>query len=265
MHPIASEYAFVPRRLPFAQPLMPTSRFFCPYPLSPHTRIALPESIAHHALRVLRLRQDEVIVLFDGSGGEYPGVLHIEGKAAYAELGQHDPRDAEPAGALTLVQGLPSGDKMDWIVEKAVELGVRRLAPVAAQRSVLQLTGARLEKRLAHWRRISVSASEQCGRNRIMQVDDPVTLEQWLARPSTGLRALCHPEAGRAYADTLRSHAGLLDLSLLVGPEGGWTEAEFDSAIRGGAQAVTFGPRVLRTETAGLALVSAATALLGWN
>ena len=108
---------------------------------SPGARIALPDALAHHALRVLRLRAGEAIVLFDGKGGEYPAVLETEGKTGYAQLGPFNPREAEPAGRITLVQGLPSGDKMDWVIEKAVELGAVRVVPVAAQRSVLQLTG----------------------------------------------------------------------------------------------------------------------------
>lgn len=244
---------------------MPLSRFFCPFALSAHARIELPDAIAHHAVRVLRLRQGEKIVLFDGNGGEYPATLHIEGKAAYAELGAHDPRTAELAGAITLVQGLPSGDKMDWIVEKAVELGAHRLVPIAAQRSVVQLAGARQEKRIAHWRRISASASEQCGRNRVMGVDEPALLEHWLAKPPAGLRVLCHPEAGMTLPHALQAAGNIRELSLLVGPEGGWSEAELAAARASGVQAVRFGPRVLRTETAGLALIAAATALLGWN
>jgi 16S rRNA (uracil1498-N3)-methyltransferase len=244
---------------------MPSPRFYCPFALSPHARIELPEAIAHHAVRVLRLRAGTALVLFDGTGGEYPAVLQVEGKAAYAELGAHDLREAELDGGITLVQGLPSGDKMDWIVEKAVELGVRRLVPIAAQRSVLQLTGARQEKRMAHWRRISTAASEQCGRNRIMHVDDVLPLERWLATPATGLRALCHPEGGMPLAQALQHAGGVHDLCFLVGPEGGWSDTELAAARAGGALAMTFGPRVLRTETAGLALAAAATALLAWN
>ncbi|OZI32499.1 16S rRNA (uracil(1498)-N(3))-methyltransferase [Bordetella genomosp. 10] len=243
---------------------MPMPRFFVDLPLAAHSRIALPEAAAHHAVRVLRLRDGDSLSLFNGEGGEYPGVLHVDGRAAAVELGAFDPREAELAGAITLVQGLPSGDKMDWIVEKAVELGVRTIVPIAARRSVLQLSGARQDKRLAHWRRVAVSASEQCGRNRLLHVAEPVTLEQWLAQPAAGLRVLCHPEDGQPYADTLRAAGEARALDLLVGPEGGWDDAELAAARRAGARAVTFGPRILRTETAGLALAAAAAAVLDW-
>ena len=106
---------------------MSVPRFFCDAPLSAGTRIALPDALAHHALRVLRLRAGESVVLFNGQGGEYPATLDVDGKAGFAQLGAFDPREAELAGRITLVQGLPSGDKMDWVVEKAVELGAARV------------------------------------------------------------------------------------------------------------------------------------------
>lgn len=243
---------------------MSAPRFFCDAPLSAGARIALPEALAHHAIRVLRLRAGEPMVLFNGQGGEYPAVLEIEGKTGFAQLGAFDPREAELAGRITLVQGLPAGDKMDWVVGKAVELGAARVCPIAAQRSVLQLAGPRLEKRVAHWQRIAQSAAEQCGRNRLMAVEAPMALADWLARPADGLRLLCHPQADTDLASLLGATPGLASLTLLVGPEGGWSDQELALAREAGVQAVRFGPRVLRTETAGLALISAAGALLGW-
>jgi 16S rRNA (uracil1498-N3)-methyltransferase len=248
-------------------PSMPTiPRFHCSCTLGPQARVELPEAIAHHAVRVLRLRDGADVVLFDGRGGEYPAVLEVAGKSAYARLGEQRMREAELAGAITLVQGLPGGDKMDWIVEKAVELGACRVAPIQADRSVAQLSGARLDKRMAHWRRISVAASEQCGRNRIMEVDEPCSLRQWLAGSdmASSLTLLCHPEADDDLAGALRAAGRLDSVRLLIGPEGGWSDNELDDAARAGLRQVRYGPRVLRTETAGLALISACTALLGW-
>lgn len=244
---------------------MPTPRFHCPFALSAHARIELPDAIAHHAVRVLRLRDGDALVLFDGQGGEYPATLRVAGKTAHAELGARDAREAELAGSITLVQGLPSGDKMDWIVEKAVELGVQRLVPVAAQRSVLQLNGDRQDKRLAHWRRIAAAASEQCGRNRLMCIEPVTTLTNWLTTSSAEPRLLCHPEDGASLKPSLEPARRAGAVALLVGPEGGWTDAERDASRAAGATPVSFGTRVLRTETAGLALVAAATALLEWD
>lgn len=243
---------------------MSSPRFYCAEPLAPETTLPLPDALAHYAVRVLRLKDQSDIVLFDGRGGEYPAVLQIEGKRARAHIGAHRTREAELGGHITLVQGLPSGDKMDWIVEKAVELGVQRIVPIAADRSVLQLTGERREKRLAHWRRVVESAAEQCGRNRLPGIDAPLTLDKWLATPAQGLRLMCHPAAEFDLAQALApapSH-----VTLIVGPEGGWSDAELGQAGAPASQvtSVRWGARVMRTETAGLALTAATTALLRW-
>lgn len=240
---------------------MSTPRFFCPTPLQADSRLALPESLAHHAVRVLRLPAGAAITLFDGLGGQYPAVLQVQGRTAWADVGSHETVDCELRGRLTLIQGIASGDKMDWVVEKAVELGVSALMPVAADRSVLRLSGPRLEKRLTHWRAIVQAASEQSGRNRLMQVLDPAPLRDHLAALS-GPSLFCHPDGDMDFAQALR---GTQDcLNLLVGPEGGWSPEELTLAGHHGLQGVRFGPRVLRTETAGLAMAAAATALLGW-
>lgn len=240
-------------------------RLYCPTPLVAGARLLLPDTLAHH-VRVLRLRDGETLSLFDGLGGEYSAVLQFEGKSAWAQVGGLDPREAELPGRITLVQGLPGGDKMDWIAEKAVELGAAALAPIRARRSVVQLSEERTAKRMAHWQRIAQAAAEQCGRNRLMAVEAPLTLENWLARPAAGLRLLCHPDAGATLDQALAPLAGRAgaEISLLVGPEGGWSDEELEAARRAGVQAVRFGPRVLRTETAGLALMAAVSALLGW-
>ena len=247
---------------------MSLPRFFCDSPLAAGAHLVLPDALAHHAVRVLRLKDGASIALFNGQGGEYPATLNVEGKSAWAQLGDFNPREAELAGSITLVQGLPSGDKMDWVIEKAVELGASRVTPIAAQRSVLQLSGPRLDKRVAHWSRIAQSAAEQCGRNRLMPVDTPMTLRDWLARPAVGLRLLCHPDAIETLAEALNAisdqNTSRPSLSLLVGPEGGWSDSELALAAQHDVQSIRFGPRVLRTETAGLALISAVTALLEW-
>ena len=246
---------------------MPSPRFYCSEPLAAHQTRTLPESLAHH-VRVLRLATGSQIVLFDGRGGQYSAILDFKGKIAVATLADHQPIEAELAGQITLLQGLPSGDKMDWVIEKAVELGVTRIIPIAAQRSVLQLTGPRLEKRMLHWNKIIESASEQCGRNRLLQIETPMSLEKALIAYQTANRLLCDPEAIEPFNAWLASpHANLSvtpSLTLIVGPEGGWSQQELDCARRQNVQSVKFGTRVLRTETAALAMVAAATAVLGW-
>jgi len=246
---------------------MSIPRFFVPLPLQPGATLVLPETVAHHALRVLRLPVGSPIVLFNGEGGAWQATLAAQGKQALAELTAFDPRDTELPGRVTLVQGIATGDKMDWIVEKAVELGAHTVAPIAAQRSVLRLSGERLEKRIQHWQRVAQAACEQCGRNRLPVVRAPVTLAQWLADPANaeGLRLMCHPDASDTLAGALPARPTAAALTLLVGPEGGWSDEELELAGRHEVRRVRFGARVLRTETAGVALLAATGALLGWQ
>lgn len=244
---------------------MATPRFFCCSPLAPQTTVELPADLAHHAIRVLRLKPGTGITLFDGRGGEYPARLLVEGKKAYAVTGDHAAIEAELPGNITLVQGMAGGDKMDWIIEKAVELGAKRLVPVAARKSVLQLSGDRLAKRLVHWRRIAQAASEQSGRNRIMLVDEPMSLQACLTDMAQAARAaiFCDPDGPQTLTQALAQSPG--DLTLLVGPEGGWSVQELELVKEHGLTPVRFGNRVLRTETAGLALIAAVCALRGWE
>ncbi|MFA5598358.1 MAG: 16S rRNA (uracil(1498)-N(3))-methyltransferase [Pusillimonas sp.] len=244
---------------------MSSPRFYCPSPLSANQTLPLPDALTHHAVRVLRLKNNTPIVLFDGSGGQYDAILDIDGKQACAHLGDKNPVERELPGTITLVQGLASGDKMDWIIEKAVELGVHRIVPIAARRSVLQLSGPRLEKRLQHWEKIVKSASEQCGRNRLAQINTPVSLAEFLNQGTPDTKALlCHPEANLSLAQAI-SGTTCQNLTILIGPEGGWSDDELAIAEKKGATRITFGSRVLRTETAGVAMVAAISALKGWN
>jgi len=246
---------------------MADPRFYCPAPLSERLTIELPESVAHH-IRVRRLAPGSRIVLFDGRGGEMPATIDFKGKIAIASLLDLQPVEHELSGELCLFQGLPAGDKMDWVIEKAVELGVSRVVPISAQRSILKLSGPRLEKRLAHWQGIVESASEQCGRNRLMQISPPQALQGALAMPTIGDRLMCDPGANEDLETHLTDPSTKAQsdraLTLLVGPEGGWSPEELSVCARNGALPIRFGTRILRTETAGLALAAAATALLRW-
>jgi len=242
---------------------MTNPRFFCPIPIMAGQTIDLPEEIAHH-VRVLRLATDSQIVLFDGRGGEIPARLGFEGKRAIATLGELQDREAELLGEITVLQGIPSGDKMDWVIEKCVEVGVNRVVPIQAQRSVLQLSGARLDKRLQHWRRVAQAASEQCGRNRLMEVCEPVTLKQAISTDNQKLRLCCDPDAKDSLSDVLEARSAVQAIELLIGPEGGWSPTETVMAMECHAVAVRYGLRILRTETAAIALASAVSALMRW-
>jgi len=235
-------------------------RFYCPSRLSTGHTIELPTAVAHH-LHVLRMQPGEALTLFDGNGGQYAAQLaEIGKKRASATVVAFEDVEKELPYAVTLAQGLPEGSKMDWIIEKAVELGVAAIAPLAARRSVVRLSGERAEKRHAHWQGVIEAASEQCGRNRLAQLAPVADLGRWLEAPAPAAapRILLSPRADSSLAHWAQA-AGPQAVTLMVGPEGGFTLEEEDAAVAAGARMLSIGPRVLRTETAALA----ALALLG--
>ncbi|MDX5445333.1 MAG: 16S rRNA (uracil(1498)-N(3))-methyltransferase [Zoogloeaceae bacterium] len=237
------------------------SRFFFPEPLPQGDCFELPDALAHHAVRVLRLSAGERIVLFDGFGGEVEAVLEGQGKRWSARLVERRATERESPLQIVLVQALASADKMDWVVQKAVELGVSGVIPVRAARSVLKLTGERADKRVAHWREVAVSACEQSGRNRVPDVARIADLRDYLAQTRGGpQRLILDPVGGRRLADIGRPQAAC---HVLIGPEGGWSDDELAACRAAGCEGVTLGPRVLRTETAGLAALAALQALWG--
>jgi 16S rRNA (uracil1498-N3)-methyltransferase len=240
---------------------MNSPRFYCREALSPGAHVELPEPVARHAVRVLRLPPGAPLVLFDGRGGEYPAhIERIERDRVYAELGAWQDIERESSLAVTLVQALQAGDKMDFTIQKAVELGVRDIVPVESRRSVLRLSGERAAKRVAHWQGVVAAACEQCGRNQVPLVAPLEKLENWLARPAGGaLRLMLAPDAGQTLVDI----APTGEVQLLIGAEGGLDPQEMIAAESAGFQAVRLGPRVLRTETAGLAALAALQALWG--
>jgi 16S rRNA (uracil1498-N3)-methyltransferase len=237
-------------------------RFYCPQPLIEGAIIDLPETVARH-LAVLRMAPGDPLELFNGSGGVYRATLaSLDKKRAAAAIAGFDAVDVELPFSLALAQGLPEGSKMDWIVEKAVELGVAGIQPLAAQRSVVRLSGERADKRLAHWEAVVVAASEQCGRTRLAQVAPVADFNRWVQAPSPARRILLSPRATQSLAAWAGSSAPH-DVCIMIGPEGGFSGEEEDLALANGALALSMGPRVLRTETAGLAAIAALAALWG--
>jgi len=238
-------------------------RFYCPQPLVPGSVVDLPDAVAHH-LHVVRQQAGDELVLFNGDGGQARArLVEIGKRRASAEVLALDAVDVELPFRVTLAQGLPEGSKMDWIVEKAVELGAATIVPLAAQRSVVRLSGERADKRLAHWQGVVVSASEQCGRNRLADVAPVQDFNRWLGQDADGgVRILLSPRADASLAQWARATPAR-DVTLLVGPEGGFTDQEEDAARAAGALALSMGPRVLRTETAGLAALAILAA--GWG
>jgi len=235
-------------------------RIFVAAELRPQASLELPEAAAHHAARVLRLREGEAVVLFDGRGGEYAATLSMPGRGrVLAATGERrDPARESPL-AVTLVQAVSSSDKMDFTIQKAVELGVAAIQPVFSARSVVRLSGEREAKKLAHWRRIAIAACEQCGRNRIPEVREPVALDRYAAPAGdAGAKILLSPSGAGRLADLARG-----PLTLAAGPEGGFNGEEEQRLLRAGFAAVRLGPRILRTETAALAALAALNALAG--
>jgi 16S rRNA (uracil1498-N3)-methyltransferase len=240
----------------------PMPRFFCDQPLAIGAVFDLPPALAHH-VQVLRLAPGALITLFNGTGGEFTAWIGtMERKTVSVEIKAFSPREAELPYAITLAQALPEGAKMDWIVEKAVELGATAFHPLAAQRCVVRLAGDRAEKRVQHWRAIAVSASEQSGRNRVMPVADMDAFNRYASQQDLHLRILLTPDAEDSLSHWAR-HQPPQSVSLMIGPEGGFSPDEQAHAIAHGVLALSMGPRVLRTETAGLAALAALNAIWG--
>lgn len=236
-------------------------RFYCREALSPGAHIELPEPVARHAVRVLRLPPGAAITLFDGRGGEYEArIERIEKDRVMASLGSWQEIERESPLTVTLVQAVQAGEKMDFTIQKSVELGVKEFIPVDSRRSVTRLSGDRAAKRVAHWQGVAASACEQCGRNQVPLVTPLEKLENWLARPAHGaMRLMLAPDAAGTLADIKPSGP----IQLLIGAEGGLDPQEVIAAQQAGFVGVRMGPRILRTETAGLAALAAMQTLWG--
>lgn len=241
--------------------MMISPRFFCPDGLASGVSLRLPGNAARHAARVLRLGVGAPVALFDGRGGEYAATIAAVRKDdVVAEVGAWHDRECESLLQIRLVQALQAGEKMDLTVQKAVELGVAAIQPVSGRRSVVRLDGERAQRRVEHWRGVVVAACEQCGRNRVPPVGELEPLDRWLAKPAeVPLRLMLSPAASL----TLDALPQARSLELLVGAEGGLDPQEIAAAEAAGFVGVRLGPRVLRTETAGLTALAAIQMLWG--
>jgi len=241
---------------------MRTTRVFVDLPLREGARIALPEDAANHLVRVLRMQEGDACVLFNGDGRDVPATLRAANKRGVeAELGAPVAVDHESPLRIALVQGVARGEKMDWILQKATELGVASVFPVQSDRSEVKLEGDRATKRLAHWRSVVVSGCEQSGRARVPDVAPAQSLQALVAGGLPSMRRfLLDPEAPYAIA-TVPAIEG--DCVLAVGPEGGWSPRDRQVLQAAGFEGLRLGPRILRTETAGIAAIAALQARFG--
>lgn len=242
---------------------MSAPRFYCPPPLPLSTNFELPAAAAHHASRVLRLRVNDAVQIFDGIGNALDATINqISGKRVILGNLQTCMAQASSGLHIVLAQAMCTSDKMDWIVQKATELGVAEILPVQTQRSVAKLSGARAEKRAEHWRSVAISACEQCGRNTLPQIHAPQELEAWLLsmRNMPGSKFILLPGGATQLQVQPKPQ---ISATLLIGPEGGFNTDEANVALQMGFAPILLGPRVLRTETAAIAGISALQTLWG--
>ena len=237
---------------------MRLSRFFIDAPLSLGQH-ELPETQAHYIGRVLRHAAGDAVQLFDGSGQEYRGeLIEVGKKSVRVELTEQFSGLDESPLRVHLGQGLSRGERMDWAIQKATELGAAEITPIVSERCEVRLKDERADKRMSHWRQVAISACEQCGRSVLPQIHPPLLLADWLKQVDAELKLVLHP-----VAEPLQSHAKPGTLAFLIGPEGGLSEVEVQQATGAGFHPARLGPRVLRTETAPVVALAVAQQLWG--
>lgn len=228
-------------------------RIYTAQALQANTVVELEPGPSQHLSRVLRLKPGDGLILFDGSGGQYPATISELGKkSVLATTAAFDPVERESGLHLELGIAVSRGERMDWVVQKATELGVSRIVPLRSERTELRLNPERADKKLRHWQQIAVSACEQCGRNRLPDIQPLQDLLDWAPGVQAECRLVLHHRAGSA-PDSGPAPASV---ALLVGPEGGLSAAEIAAAEQAGFSSLQLGPRVLRTETAPLAAIA---------
>lgn len=240
---------------------MRVSRVFAEVPVGGRAQLELTGTAANHIARVLRLRVGDALILFDAAGGEHAATVEAFSRdAVRVAVGEYSEVNRESPLHVTLAQGVSRGERMDVVMQKATELGVKRIVPVLAERTLVRLNDAQAANRLRHWRAIAVAACEQCGRNQLPEITPPMTLQQFLvsAYPA-GLRLVLSPSGGLRARDLPASAAA----TLLIGPEGGLSDAEQSAALAAQFLGLRLGPRILRTETAALAALAVIQQQLG--
>lgn len=221
--------------------------------LSPNSEIQLEQKVAHHLIHVLRLSIGNQFIIFNGEGGEYLAEIQsISKKTVTVHINKFIEKDIESSLKIHLAQGIPRGEKMDFILQKAVELGIDEFTPLFTQRCNVKLASERIEKRMQHWQGVIIAACEQSGRTYIPRLNTPTPYQQWLATCSFGF--VLHPHAHSKLSQLTRPNG---KIAIVIGPEGGLSEDEVAQAEKKGFHRLCLGPRILRTETAPLAAITA--------
>ncbi|HGX92750.1 MAG TPA: 16S rRNA (uracil(1498)-N(3))-methyltransferase [Candidatus Tenderia sp.] len=240
---------------------MRTPRIHTRQPLSSDQTVLLDDNAFNHAVRVLRLKEGDTIRLFNGDGGEFNAQLcDVQRKRASARLGAHIAIEVESPLNILVGQCVSRGEKMDYTIQKSVELGVSDISPLASERCGVQLKGERLDKKIDHWRSVVISACEQSGRNTLPQLNTQTPLSQWVSQVDAEIKLVLDPGETTTLPQLSPPQGAI---ALLVGPEGGLTDDEVALAKRHGFTGIRLGPRILRTETAALATLSAIQVLWG--
>lgn len=244
-------------------PDMSNLRFYSPSPLTIGVTAALSENAAAHATRVMRLKVGDTLTLFCGDGVDYQcALVSVEKKTASVEVLSQEKINNESPLNMRLLQGISSGDRMNYTIQKAVELGVTEIFPLSTERSVTKLSGDRAEKRVEHWQGVAIAACEQSGRAVLPKIHFPLTLAQWLSQHDIqqSLNLLLNPVAAKTLAQLTKPKN---QIHLLIGPEGGLSPGEIELANHNNFQSIVLGPRILRTETAALTAISSMQTLWG--
>jgi len=236
---------------------MQIPRVYLPSPLADGKQLELDKQTARHIITVLRLKSGAPLIIFDGQGNAHQATLE---NSTRITVGRNITDKTESPLQIHLIQAISRGERMDQVVQKATELGVNRITPLLSQRCMVKLTGDRATKRLQHWQNITISACEQCGRNRLPLIGEVTTLNKLLSKPESGLKIVLDP-AGQSSLSTLSPPKGLV--TLLIGPEGGLSDKEIRQAQQQEFVGLKMGPRILRTETAAISSISALQTLWG--
>ncbi|AWD32262.1 Ribosomal RNA small subunit methyltransferase E [Candidatus Kinetoplastibacterium sorsogonicusi] len=245
---------------------MSIPRFFYQNTINNDSNILLPKNIILHSIQALRMKNGDPCILFNGNGIDYYCIIKIINNKIYATVKNFYQNKSELPGKIILVQAITVKNKMDLIVEKATELGVNKIIPLNSNRIIKKFNSEKSTKYVNHWKNIAISASEQCGRNQIMNIEYPISFHEFIKKENYDLLIICEPCSNNKMKDILYKYKNTnnINIAIIIGPEGGWTESEKLIAKTHNILDVNIGPRILRTETAGIVAITSILTILNW-